>query len=100
MEFKPTPYNKQQFLSKLVIPTDPHIGNPNQVETELKPGQPEFNRAYETSFKDEQRAKPITIGLQDIDETISYYFKNVIIASSIFSLYWISLLKSSKYNIK
>ena len=67
MEFKPTPYTKQQFLSKLVIPKDPTYGNPNQVETELKPGQPEFNRAYETSFKDEQRAKPITIGLQDKD---------------------------------
>ena len=78
MEFKPTPYTKQQFLSKLVIPTDPHIGNPNQVETELKPGQPEFNRAYQTSFKDEKKVKPISIGLQDIDETISYYFSNVI----------------------
>jgi len=78
MEFKPTPYTKQQFLSKLVIPKDPTYGNPNQVETELKPGQPEINRAYQTSMKDEDRAKPITIGLQDIDETISYYFSNVI----------------------
>ena len=78
MEFKPTPYTKQQFLSKLVIPTDPHIGNPNQVETELKPGQPEFNRAYQTSMKGEDKVKPISIGLYDIDETIAYYFENVI----------------------
>jgi len=78
MEFKPTPYTKQQFLSKLVIPTDPHLGNPNQVETELKPGQPEFNRAYQTSMKGEDRVKPISIGLYDIDETIAYYFENVI----------------------
>ena len=78
MEFKPTPYTKQQFLSKLVTPYDPTYGNPNQVETELKPGQPEFNRAYQTSMKDEDRAKPISIGLQDIDETIAYYFTNVI----------------------
>jgi len=78
MEFKPTPYTKQQFLSKLVVPKDPHIGNPNQIETELKPGQPEINRAYQTSMKDEDKVKPIAIGLQDIDETIAYYFKNVI----------------------
>jgi len=78
MEFKPTPYTKQQFLSKLVTPYDPTYGNPNQTETELKTGQPEFNRGYQTSFKDEDKAKPISIGLQDIDETIAYYFKNVI----------------------
>ena len=78
MEFKPTPYTKQQFLSKLVIPKDPTYGNPNQVETELKPGQPEINRAYQTSMKDEKKVKPISIGLYDIDETIAYYFQNVI----------------------
>ncbi len=57
MEFKPTPYTKQQFLSKLVIPKDPTYGNPNQVETELKPGQPEINRAYQTSMKDEDPSR-------------------------------------------
>ena len=77
MEFKPTPYTKQQFLSKLVIPKDPTYGNPNQVETELKPGEPELNRAYQTSLKGDT-TKTISIGLQDIDETISYYFSNVI----------------------
>lgn len=77
MEFKPTPYTKQQFLSKLVIPKDEHAGNPNQVQTELKPGEPSFNRAYETSMKGDT-TKTISIGLQDIDETIAYYFTNVI----------------------
>ena len=77
MEFKPTPYTKQQYLSKLVTPTDPHIGNPNQVQTELKPGEPSFNRAYETSMKGDT-SKTISIGLQDIDETIAYYFTNII----------------------
>ena len=77
MEFKPTPYTKQQFLSKLIIPKDPTYGNPNQVETELKPGEPELNRAYQTSLKGDT-TKTISIGLQDIDETISYYFSNVI----------------------
>ena len=77
MEFKPTPYTKQQFLSKLVIPKDPTYGNPNQIETELKPGEPELNRAYQTSLKGDT-SKTISIGLQDIDETISYYFSNVI----------------------
>ena len=77
MEFKPTPYTKQQFLSKLVTPTDPHVGNPNQVQTELKPGEPSFNRAYETSMKGDT-SKTISIGLQDIDETIAYYFTNII----------------------
>ena len=77
MEFKPTPYTKQQFLSKLVIPKDPTYGNPNQIETDLKPGEPELNRAYQTSLKGDT-SKTISIGLQDIDETISYYFSNVI----------------------
>jgi len=77
MDFKPTPYTKQQFLSKLIIPKDLHVGNPNQIETELKPGEPSFNRAYETSLKGDT-SKTISIGLQDIDETIAYYFINVI----------------------
>ena len=77
MEFKPTPYTKQQFLSKLVIPKDPTYGNPNQIETELKPGEPELNRAYQTSLKGDT-SKTISIGLQDIDEAVFYYFNNII----------------------
>ena len=51
MEFKPTPYTKQQFLSKLVIPKDPTYGNPNQIETK------------ETLFQKYQRLQSLAAGL-------------------------------------
>lgn len=45
------------------------IGNPN------KSG--ELNRAEKTSFR-EDTVKPFTVGIQDIDEAVMYYFQNVI----------------------
>jgi hypothetical protein len=44
-------------------------GNPNNVDIP--------NRALETSFRDDT-TKPISIGIQDIDESVMYYFQNVI----------------------
>lgn len=44
-------------------------GNPNDF------GQP--NRAHQTSFKDDT-TKPMSIGIQDIDEAVMYYFQNII----------------------
>lgn len=65
-------------MNKLVNPYDPQYGNPNIVFSEpFKPGQPEFNRAYETSLKDLQDKK-FSIGIKDIDEAIMYYFDNVL----------------------
>lgn len=72
------PRNRQEFLDKLVVPQDPHYGNPNLVFSEpFKPGQPEFNRAYETSFEP-TGDKKFSIGIKDIDEAVMYYFNNVL----------------------
>lgn len=46
--------------------------NPNEDETGIP-----HNRGKETSFS-KTNTKPFTIGLQDIDEAIFYYFNNVI----------------------
>lgn len=72
------PQNRREFMNKLVTPADPQYGNPNIVFSEpFKPGQPEFNRAYETSLKDLQDKK-FSIGIKDIDEAIMYYFNEVL----------------------
>lgn len=69
------PQTQREFMNKLVKPSDPQYGNPNIVFSEpFKPGQPEFNRAYETSFRDDPEPKKFSIGLKDIDEAVMYYF--------------------------
>jgi hypothetical protein len=68
------PQNRREFLDKIIVPKDPEYGNPNIIFSEpFKPGQPEFNRAYETSY-DEEPTKKFSIGIKDIDEAILYYF--------------------------
>jgi hypothetical protein len=84
MDFKPRPYTKREFLSKLqepyVNPTTQEEILPVQVPAsiEVKPGQPEFSRASEVSMKDDTKNKTISIGLKDIDSSILYYLENVI----------------------
>jgi hypothetical protein len=72
------PQTRREFMDKLYVPTDPQYGNPNLTFSEpFKPGQPEFNRALETSFS-ELDNKKFSIGIQDIDNAIQYYFDNVL----------------------
>jgi len=72
------PQNRREFMDKLIIPADPQYGNPNLVFSEpFKPGQPEFNRAYETAFEP-TADKKYSIGLEDIDQSIMYHFANVL----------------------
>jgi len=72
------PENRREFMNKLIIPADPQYGNPNIVFSEpFKPGQPEFNRAYETAFEP-TGDKKFSIGLKDIDQSIMYHFANVL----------------------
>ena len=84
MEFKPKPYTKREFLSKLQKPyVNPDTNEevlPKQAPPSLplKPGQPEINRALEVSLKDDDKNKTISIGLKDIDSAILYYLENVI----------------------
>ena len=84
MEFKPRPYTKREFLSKLqkpyVNPDTKEEVLPKQAPPSLplKPGQPEINRALEVSLKDDDKNKTISIGLKDIDSGILFYIENVI----------------------
>lgn len=72
------PTNRQEFMNKLVEPYDQQVGNPNTVFSEpTKLGQPEQNRAYEVSERNDGD-KDFTIGIQDLDEAIMHYFKNVL----------------------
>jgi hypothetical protein len=65
-------------MNSLVVPYDPQVGNPNVVPSEpQKLGQPEHNRALETSLKGDTD-KDYSIGIKDIDEAVAYYFNNVL----------------------
>ena len=72
------PQNRREFMNKLIVPADKQYGNPNLIYSEpFKPGQPEFNRAYETAFEP-TGDKKFSIGIKDIDEAIMYYFTNAL----------------------
>jgi hypothetical protein len=66
---KPTPKSQKQISSELVKAYDPKMGNPNEATTS--------NRGTKISWKGDN-TKPFTVGIQDIDESIMYYFQNVI----------------------
>ena len=84
---KPNPKSQRQISNEQV---EPYV-NPETGETRGNPNIPSnfdqftaneqngvgFNRSNELSFKGDT-VKPFTIGFEDIDETIMYYFKNVI----------------------
>lgn len=72
------PQNRREFLDRLVVPKDPSYGNPNLIFSEpFKPGEPEFNRAYETAFQP-TGDKKFSIGIKDIDQALMYHFTNVL----------------------
>jgi len=70
------PKTQREFMNQLIVPADKQYGNPNLIFSEpFKPGQPEFNRAYETSFRNDPEPKKFSIGIQDLDEAVMYYFE-------------------------
>jgi len=69
---KPIPKTQKQLSNEQIIPYDKQAGNPN-LDTQT----PQNNRALNTSFKGDT-VKPFSVGLQDIDEAVFYYFENVI----------------------
>ena len=84
---KPQPKSQKEISNGLVDPyvspeTDQSLGNPN-TQTEFNQFSAndqngvDFNRSLQMSFKDDT-TKPFTLGLQDIDESIMYYFQNII----------------------
>ena len=69
---KPIPKTQKQLGNEQVVPTYQQAGNPNN----FNPSTTE-NRSLQTTFKGDT-VKPFSVGLQDIDEAIFYYFGNVI----------------------
>jgi hypothetical protein len=65
----PIPKTQKEILVDQQVPFDVERGNPN------KSNNP--NRADQTSFRNDS-TKPFSIGIEDIDQAIMYYFQNVI----------------------
>jgi len=84
---KPVPKSQKELSRSQQDPyvfpeTGNTLGNPNQPSnfnqfTPTEQNGLDHNRSNEMSFKNDT-TKPFTIGLQDIDESIMYYFQNVI----------------------
>ena len=84
---KPTPKSQREISNNLVNPyVNPEngetLGNPNtpsefQQFTKNDQSGIDFNRSEKNTFRGDS-TKPFTLGLQDIDEAIMYYFNNVI----------------------
>ena len=84
---KPVPKSQKELSRSQQDPyvfpeTGNTLGNPNEPDnfTQFTPTEQnglDHNRSNELSFKNDT-TKPFTIGLQDIDESIMYYFQNVI----------------------
>ena len=79
---KPIPKSQREISTGLNQPYSVEAGNPNDAQEREQFG-PEnqanipFNRSTKMSFKGDN-VKPFSIGIQDIDESIMYYFNNVI----------------------
>jgi hypothetical protein len=70
-ERKPIPKTQKEIANSLVTPSDIQQGNPNLSQNNPK------NRALQQSWRGDT-TKPYTVGIQDIDEAVFYYFENVI----------------------
>tara|TARA_B100000963_G_scaffold110771_2_gene96399 strand:+ start:264 stop:1238 length:975 start_codon:yes stop_codon:yes gene_type:complete len=79
---KPVPKSQREISTGLKQPYSVEAGNPNDTQDGKQFG-PEnqanipFNRSTKMSFKGDN-VKPFSIGIQDIDESIMFYFNNVI----------------------
>ena len=69
MAKKPHPKTQKEISISQHTPYDKERGNPNDATAK--------NRADQNSFK-EDTVKPVYIGLEDIDNSVLYYFDNVI----------------------
>ena len=77
---KPVPKKQKTISEGLQKAFDTERGNPNRGDnpppSRIGSGL-DFNRGYQQSMKDDT-AKPFSIGIQDLDEAVFYYFNNVI----------------------
>ena len=69
----PIPKTQKQIANSFITPSDPQMGNPNLAN----PNYEGVNRGTQVSWQDDG-TKPFTVGLEDIDGAIMYYFQNVI----------------------
>jgi hypothetical protein len=79
---KPIPKTQKEISKDLQIPFDAEYGNPNDAKDQgqFSPNNQAnlpFNRSEKLSWKGDD-VKPFSIGIKDIDESIMYYFNNVI----------------------
>ena len=70
------PQTRREFMQTLEVPYIQPISDPVFTEPQ-KLGQPEFNRAYEYSLKDD-KDKIFSVGIKDIDDAVMYYFNQVL----------------------
>ena len=79
---KPVPKSQRQLSTGLQTPFDSRVGNPNgadeySVNPDLNQSGIDFNRSEKLSQKGDTY-KQFSVGLEDIDESLFYYFDNVI----------------------
>lgn len=74
---KPIPKTQKEILISQQTPYIPPSGAPGFSPTGNPNNDDVFNRGNQISFKGDT-TKPFSIGIQDIDEAIMYYFVNVI----------------------
>ena len=84
---KPQTKSQRQISNEQVEPyvnqeTGETLGNPNQPSsfdqfTKTEQSGNEFNRSEKMSFRNDT-TKPFTVGIQDMDESVMYYFNEVI----------------------
>lgn len=70
------PQTRREFMQTLEVPYIQPISDPIFTEPQ-KLGQPEFNRAYEYSLKND-KDKIFSVGIKDIDDAVMYYFNQVL----------------------
>lgn len=76
-EKKPIPKSQREISISQQTPFVPPPGAPGFQSTGNPNKDNSLNRAEQTSFRDDT-VKPLSIGIQDIDEAVMYYFQNVI----------------------
>jgi hypothetical protein len=79
---KPVPKSQKELSNGLVTPYDPRVGNPNgadkySVNPDINQSGIPFNRSEKLSQKGDTY-KQFSVGLEDIDESLFYYFNEVI----------------------
>jgi len=74
---KPIPKTQREISISQENPYVPPVGAPGFSPMGNPNSDNSLNRAEQTSFRGDT-VKPLSIGIQDIDESVMYYFQNVI----------------------